>query len=255
MSPDSAGVSPDSGGTTQGELTIDELAAASRVPSRTIRLYQTKGVLDPPERRGRKAFYGPAHLERLRLIGELQDRGLQLSAIKELLRDGTGDVREWLGLGETLAQPFADDHPKVFAADDVAALLDGRRSGTLAELVRAGLLDRQGDRYVAPSPGLLQTALALQEAGVDIATSSGAAAIIRKRLAQASAELVDYLSARVGDGFGRDSGADSIAAAFDGVRTSGGEATRLIFADEVEKAVAKLVAGGGLIARRPAVRG
>ena len=245
--------SPD--GPSVDDLSVDQLAAASGVPSRTIRLYQTKGVLDAPERRGRKAFYGPAHLERLRLIGELQDRGLQLSAIRELLREGTGDVREWLGLGDALGQPFADDHPRVLDADEVTALLDGRRSGTLAELVRAGLLDRQGDRYLAPSPGLLHTALALQEAGVDIATSSGAAAIIRKRLAQASSELVDYLSARVGDGFGRDAGADSIAAAFEGVRTAGGEATRLIFADEVEKAVAKLVTAGGLIARRPPAKG
>ena len=31
-----------------GEYTIDELAARSGVPSRTIRFYQAKGVLPPP---------------------------------------------------------------------------------------------------------------------------------------------------------------------------------------------------------------
>ena len=41
------------------QLTIDELAAQSRVPSRTIRYYQSKGVLPPPEIKGRVAYYGP----------------------------------------------------------------------------------------------------------------------------------------------------------------------------------------------------
>ena len=42
--------------------TIDELAAATAIPSRTIRFYQSSGVLPKPEKRGRVAFYGPAHL-------------------------------------------------------------------------------------------------------------------------------------------------------------------------------------------------
>ena len=37
--------------------TIDELAAVARVPSRTIRFYQSKGALMPPEIRGRLAIY------------------------------------------------------------------------------------------------------------------------------------------------------------------------------------------------------
>jgi len=53
-------------------LTIDELAAASRVPSRTIRFYQSRGALMAPEIRGRVAFYGKQHVERLKLIAQLQ---------------------------------------------------------------------------------------------------------------------------------------------------------------------------------------
>lgn len=38
-------------------LTIDEIARDAGVPSSTIRLYQNKGLLPPPERRGRVGYY------------------------------------------------------------------------------------------------------------------------------------------------------------------------------------------------------
>ena len=81
------------------EYTIDELAAASQVPSRTIRFYQSKGALPHPQIRGRVAYYGPAHIERLKLIASLQDRGLRIDAIRELtsrIDRGELDVNEWL---------------------------------------------------------------------------------------------------------------------------------------------------------------
>ena len=63
------------------EYTIDELAAATRVPSRTIRFYQQAGALPKPQIRGRVAFYGDEHVERLKLVADLQDRGLRMKAI------------------------------------------------------------------------------------------------------------------------------------------------------------------------------
>ena len=86
---------------TGGGYTIDEIAAESQIPSRTIRFYQSKGVLQPPEKRGRVAYYDDHHLERLELIGKLQDRGLRISAIRTLLKrieDGEVDLASWLGL-------------------------------------------------------------------------------------------------------------------------------------------------------------
>ena len=68
------------------EFTIDELAAFAKVPSRTIRFYQSRGALMPPEIRGRVAYYAQPHVERLKLIAQLQDRGLHLRAIRDALR-------------------------------------------------------------------------------------------------------------------------------------------------------------------------
>ena len=80
--PDASSPPGDAGAAT---MTIDDLAAAAKVPTRTIRFYQARGALQRPEIRGRTAYYGPAHVERLKLIAQLQDRGLRISAIRDLV--------------------------------------------------------------------------------------------------------------------------------------------------------------------------
>src|SRR5689334_22417430 len=93
------------GGGAEANYTIDELAALTSVPSRTIRFYQAKGALPPPVRRGRVAYYDDSHAERLKLVAHLQDRGLSLRAIRDLFQHAEGgdvSVSEWLGVGEQL---------------------------------------------------------------------------------------------------------------------------------------------------------
>lgn len=67
-------------------LTVDELAAATGMTVRTTRYYAGLGLLPAPERRGRMAFYGPAHRARLELIRSLQDHGFTLAAIEKYLK-------------------------------------------------------------------------------------------------------------------------------------------------------------------------
>ena len=57
-------------------LTIDELAAAVGLTVRTTRYYASLGLMAPPERRGRIAYYGPVHRARLELVRALQDLSL-----------------------------------------------------------------------------------------------------------------------------------------------------------------------------------
>lgn len=84
------------------EFTIDQLAHDAGLPVSTIRMYQQRGLTDPPEKRGRVGYYGEAHRERLRLIGQLQDRGFSLAAIKEAVDSWNSgqSLDELLGLGE-----------------------------------------------------------------------------------------------------------------------------------------------------------
>jgi DNA-binding transcriptional MerR regulator len=140
---------------------VDELAAATRVPSRTIRFYQSKGVLPRPARRGRVALYDDRHIERLRLIGELQDRGLRLRAVRHLLREDSGDARllsGCLGVAESLEKPWSDDRPRTVNQEELEELVGTRPPGTIASLIRFDVVERLPARaapsYRIASPGL-----------------------------------------------------------------------------------------------------
>src|SRR5688572_7361746 len=84
------------------ELTVDELARTAGVVVSTVRLYQNKGLLPPPTKRGRVGYYDRSHLGRLRLISQLQARGFSLAGIRELLdgMDRGETLRAVLGLGD-----------------------------------------------------------------------------------------------------------------------------------------------------------
>jgi DNA-binding transcriptional MerR regulator len=82
-------------------LTVDELAHRAGTTTRTVRAYQTKGLIPPPRKIGRVAYYGPEHLARLQLIERLLARGFLLSAIGDLLRAS----EEGAGLAGVLGHP------------------------------------------------------------------------------------------------------------------------------------------------------
>lgn len=228
--------------------TIDELAAATSIPSRTIRFYQSTGVLPKPDKRGRIAYYGPGHIERLEMIGKLQDRGLRMRAIKELVdKIERGDVvlQEWLGLEEQLSSAWVDDAPKLLTRAQLHELIGERRPGFIAELVRAGTLEQQSDdAYLAPSPGLLQIAARLDDAGVSVGVATGASGILQKHLAKAAKELAGFFAEHAGDGFGQGDSVVSVSDAFRELRSTGPESVRLIFAREMEQVLRKMVESG-----------
>jgi DNA-binding transcriptional MerR regulator len=64
---------------------VEELARRADTSVDTIRYYQAKGLLPPPRREGRVAWYEEAHLERLARIRSLAARGLTLATIGRLL--------------------------------------------------------------------------------------------------------------------------------------------------------------------------
>lgn len=91
---------------------IDELAYLSGVPNRTIRFYNTQGLLPPPIMRGRVAFYDQEHLLVLRIIKDLKEQQhLSLEIIKQLLeiRAREGDVQMNLALKQRLLRPVGQE--------------------------------------------------------------------------------------------------------------------------------------------------
>ena len=224
--------------------TIDELSARTGVPSRTIRFYQSRGLLPKPERRGRTAIYTAKHAERIALIGELQDRGLQLSAIGDLLvHEGAVplSIRDWLGLSERLEGPWSEDRPEIVEAEALRKRLESQPPGTLARLESEGLLERLGGASAAAfrvvSPGLLDVLEQLLRAGIDLDTAIAAANLVRTHMAGAVAELLPLLAGRAGRGFGRGESEEQIGAAIEAIRPLAGEAVRLLFVNELESAL------------------
>jgi DNA-binding transcriptional MerR regulator len=85
------------------EYRVEEIARAAGVSVDTVRFYQSRGLLPPPERRGRTAIYSDQHLDTLRQIRALNRQGLTLEAVGRLLAgeaESDGIKASLLGEGE-----------------------------------------------------------------------------------------------------------------------------------------------------------
>ena len=229
-----------------GEYTIDQLASAASVPSRTIRFYQARGALMAPEIRGRVAYYNAAHVERLKLIAQLQDRGLRMDAIRDLVSSidrGEVDLAEWLGVEQQMQASWANDQPRTVSESELLALCGKPRPGLVAELTRAGLVERRGDVYLLESPALLAVAMKLQAAGVELAIAHAAAEVVRKHVERAVGELIELFLRRAKQG---ELGIDEPVKLLAALRPLGLEAVRIIFGRAMEGGLRKLVESGEL---------
>src|SRR5215204_5285353 len=82
--------SADDAAESANSLMIDDLAREVGLSVRNVRSHQARGLLPPPEVRGRIGYYGPEHISRIRLIQELQAEGMKLQGIKRLLKESAG---------------------------------------------------------------------------------------------------------------------------------------------------------------------
>ncbi len=148
------------------EYRIEQLARAAGVPVDTVRFYQGKGLIPAPRREGRVTWYGEPHLDRLRRIRELQQRGFSLTVIRRFLEGELEASDE--SLVAAITHPSA---PETLTIDELAD-----RSGVAVPLLRsleqAGLLvpveDAEEPRYPASDLDSLAAGLKLVEAGVPL---------------------------------------------------------------------------------------
>jgi DNA-binding transcriptional MerR regulator len=153
-----------------GRLRVEELAGRADVSVDTIRFYQKRRLLPPPERRGRVAWYGPEHVERLAQIKDLQQRGLSLAVIRRIVSGELDRADEplaaaVLGAGDD-GSPGAEEF---FTIDELA-----RRSGVppalIESVVREGLLvprRHEGDaRFTSSDVEIVGAGLRLLETGL-----------------------------------------------------------------------------------------
>jgi DNA-binding transcriptional MerR regulator len=93
------------------EYRLDELARISGVSARNIRAYRERGLLDPPRRVGRSAYYNDYHLSQLKTINQLLRRGFNSAHIAEFfasMRQGA-DLADILGIQRAILSPRSDE--------------------------------------------------------------------------------------------------------------------------------------------------
>jgi DNA-binding transcriptional MerR regulator len=229
----------------EGELTIDELAAKTRLPSRTIRFYQSKGALPKPIMRGRVAYYGRAHAERLELIATLQDRGLKIRAIRELLErveKREVDLDDWLGADSRLQAGLANDEPRVVPSTELPSLLgESPRRGLLGDLLRVGLIEESGGAYLVRRPAMLAMALDVERAGFDLDVAVEAHDILDKHARRAGKEVVKKFAAELARGKSKPS-AKALNDAVEALVPVGLRAVKVLFARAMREEVREILA-------------
>lgn len=99
------------------EYRLDDLARISGVSARNIRAYRERGLLDPPRRVGRSAYYDDYHLSQLKTINQLLRRGFNSAHIAEFfasMREGA-DLADILGIQQAILGPPTDEVDAAYA--------------------------------------------------------------------------------------------------------------------------------------------
>ena len=181
-------------GTRGSRLTIDKLAQHTGMTVRNIRAHQSRGLLPPPDVRGRTGYYGDEHVARIELIKELQADGFNLESIRRLLESAGGSTDQVLHFTRAVAASFEEEQPEVTDLEGLRGQW-GEEGGPalLARAIELGMLrPLGGDRYEERSPRLNRAARELAELGVAPARTMDVAEQIRLHsdgIAEAFVEL------------------------------------------------------------------
>lgn len=168
------------------EYRMEELAKEAGITVRTLRFYRERGLIPPPRREGRIAWYDDHHLARLRTIAGLLERGHTLNGIADLAAtfESGRDVAEVLGLGEP-----TEETPVRLTPEQLADYFEGEVTPeNLATALDLGYLATDGDEIVHISRRLLEVSAELVREGVPLSTVLSSGRRVREH-ADALAEI------------------------------------------------------------------
>ncbi|MHB8509579.1 MAG: MerR family transcriptional regulator [Candidatus Dormibacteria bacterium] len=178
------------------EYRIEQLARTAGVAVDTVRFYQGKGLLPAPRREGRVTWYTESHLERLRRIRALQQRGFTLAVIRRFL-EGELEASDEALVAAVNAPPGDEES---LTLDEVAAR-SGIAPPLLKALEQAGLIlpsDTRGPdgqpRYPVGDLQALAAGMKLLEAGIpltDLLALATEHVAATERTARRAVELFD----------------------------------------------------------------
>ena len=179
------------------EYRTEELAGQAGITVRTLRFYRERGLLPPPRREGRIAWYDDHHLARLRTIAALLERGHTLTGIAELADalDQGRDVADLVGgAGPTEEEPIR------LTPEELAARFEGQVTPeNLAAALDLGYLGTDGDEIVHISRRLLDVSSALVREGIPLAEVLAAGARVREHADALAGLFTDLVLRHTGE--------------------------------------------------------
>lgn len=147
---------------------------------RNVRAHQSRGLLPPPDVRGRTGYYGAEHVARIELIRELQADGFNLDLIRRLLANA-GSSGAALRFTRALRAPYADEPPEVITVAELTARWGSDDPKLLKRSVELGIMRPLGDgRYEEVSPRLARVSAELAELGISAQQALEVAAKLRR---------------------------------------------------------------------------
>lgn len=201
-------VSPIGKTVSSAEMKIDQLSRATGMTVRNIRAHQSRGLLPPPEVRGRTGYYGPEHQQRIELIQELQAEGLNLEAIKRLLSGTDSSRREVLDFARLMRTPFEDEEPEIIDILEIGRDWDitdpDRGRALLSQAEQLGFLRRIDEWKVeVTSPRLRSAANELANQGASPEHALEVLAFVRSHAEAISERYLEVFLSTVWDEFER----------------------------------------------------
>ena len=166
---------------------------------RNVRAHQSRGLLPPPEVRGRTGYYGAEHVARLELIRELQADGFNLELIRRLLESsGTAALR----FTRALRAPFGEREPEVITAAELAERWGSSDPDLLERAQALGIMRPHGDgRYEEVSPTLARASAELAEIGISAHQALEVAGSLREHADSIAQAYLKLFSDAVWDPF------------------------------------------------------
>jgi DNA-binding transcriptional MerR regulator len=151
------------------DLTIDELARETGMTVRNIRSYQTRGLLPGPQMRGRVAYYGAEHIERLALIQELQADGLSLQLVERLVAERADATGRLVALRRGVLLSLQTDVPETLTRETLVERFGDYDGAVIERALALGTIVEQPDgRFLVPRPAVLGIGEEVMGQGVSV---------------------------------------------------------------------------------------
>jgi DNA-binding transcriptional MerR regulator len=194
------------------EMTVDELARRAGMTVRNVRAHQSRGLLQPPQVRGRTGYYGPEHLARLEFIKELQAEGFNLESIRRILENAPeASPQEALDFTRALTAPFSEERSEIVSVDELAEPWGEQATPELRrKVLKLGLMRDLGDgRVEVRTPRLQRASEELAELGVPLEAAIDVIRVLKRHSEAVAKAYADLFVERVWRPFERGERTDS----------------------------------------------